>query len=217
MKSIHFTCLILFIVVCGLWSCDHKTVSIKATTNVDTTEVPIDFDTSKVILKNGFYQYVFDDENGYIKWGNDSFTNITSNGYLKDFFQGGRMRLRWANDKFIVIGRGTGSDTWFRIVLPLIPGEKGREYWNPLAFDEANGLVVYMNDNKGDSIWIVENMLSGKQLAIGKGLPPCGSAGTHYCVDSISIVNRELYLEWVTPHKHDDDKVKVVKRIQIDL
>ena len=112
--------------------------------------------------------------------------------------------------------RSTGSDTWLDIILPLTKNADLNYYENCLAVEKEKGIVVYEYPSE-DSILIAENISTKKKQIIGKNWLKCSSAFYHYCIDSISIKNNLLYIEWVVPNRIDKPNKKETKRIKLDV
>jgi hypothetical protein len=174
-------------------------------------------DTNLFVIDGSYYQFIpATDTTCYIKWGNTAVSNISSKAIGNWQVEYGEIGLQWSNDKFIGLCRGTGSDTWMDIILPLKSNEDVRFYENRLAIDEENGILVYEYPSE-DSIIIAENILTSKKQVLGKNWTPCSSFLYHYCIDSVSIVNKELYIEWVTPATMDVPNYKEFKQIKLNI
>jgi hypothetical protein len=188
-----------------------------ATEVKDTVENSIVLDTTRQVENDVFYQFIpVTDSTSRIKWGNQKITNISrvivDNYYLTDK----RLYLEWSNDKFIFLGKWGYGDTWVNIILPLQPGEDLRFYQNIMAVEKNRGYVVYEYPEE-DSILIAENILTGKQQVVGSNWNTCGSIFYHYCIDSISIKNETLYVEWVPLNEEKKNKKKEIKRVKLNL
>lgn len=176
----------------------------------------LNIERSKIEIANNYYQFVFaTDTTSFIKWGNDTFTNISTQEIDNYLLDKDKINLDWANKKFIVLKRNSGSDTWQHIVLQLKPKQEPIFYENSLAFDRENGLVVYESSSVNDTILIAENIITKRKKYLGKNWTKCSSAIHHYCIDSISINNHKLYLEWVTPNYIDKPNKKEIKIINL--
>jgi hypothetical protein len=184
----------------------------------DIVDKGITLDTSRQVEGEVFYQFIpVTDSTSRIKWGNKEISNI-SEEVIDNYFLTGdkRLNFQYANSKFIFFGRWRYSDTWCNIILPLKIGEDLRFYQNLMAVEKNRGFVVYEYPDE-DSILIAENILTKKQQVIGSGWAKCGSAFYHYCIDSISINNEMLYVEWILPNKVDKPNRKEIKRIKLNL
>jgi hypothetical protein len=176
-------------------------------------------DTSKVLLSDCYYQFIrISDSTSTIKWGSKGITNLFSDTTDNFFIEKDRISLKWANEKFISLGRGSGSDTWLNIILPLTKGADARIYENPMAVDKENGIIVFEHTfNECDTVLIAENILTGEKQIIGLDWKKCSSALNHYCIDSISVSKKQLYVEWTLPNKIDEPNKTDIKRVRLDL
>ena len=176
-------------------------------------------DTSKVQLSDSYYQFIkITDSTSTIKWGNKSITNYVSDTTNNFYIEKDEINLKWSNGKFIALGRSTGSDTWFNIILPLTKNTDVKFYENPLTVDKENGIIVYEYYFEiCDTILIAENIMTGKKQYIGAGWKKCSSVFNHYCIDSISVSKNQLYLEGTLPNNIDKPNKTEIKRIKLDL
>ena len=105
----------------------------------------------------------------------------------------------------IILERGCGMPCWYAVILPLDSAKPSFEIEMPEAYDMRNNLIAY-NGYQDTIVWI-ENFHTRQRVPIlGNN---CGSACNIYCVDSISVNNRELYLHYLTEYdfdKSDDQK-----------
>lgn len=214
----HIGQIILLIILFG---CNHQsdkeiTTSHKKVSIPNTNEEKLNIERSKIEIANSYYQFVFaTDTTSFIKWGNDKFTNTSYQEIDNYLLDKDKIILDWATKEFIVLKHNSGSDTWQHIVLQLKPKQEPIFYENSLAFDRENGLVVYEFPSVKDTILIVENIITKRKKYLGKNWTKCSSALHHYCIDSISINNQELYLEWVTPNYIDKPNKKEIKKINL--
>lgn len=190
---------------------------------IKQTDAPVPryppIDTSKVLLIDSYYQFIrISDSTSTVKWGNKAFSNVHSDTMDNFFIEKDRISLKWANEKFIALGRGSGSDTWLNIILPLIKGSPARLYENPMAVDKENGIIVYEHAfDECDTVLIAENIVSGKKQAIGLNWKKCSSPINHYCIDSITVLKKQLYLEWTLPNKIVEPNKTEKKRVRLDI
>ena len=102
--------------------------------------------------------------------------------------------------------------------MPLTKGSDAKIFENCLAVDKDNGIVVYEYPNfNTDTILIAENILTGKKQAIGRQWKKCSSYFSHYCIDSIDVNKKRLYIEWVLPNKINEHNEVEIKNIKLDL
>ena len=196
--------------------CDEQTDTL---TTRNENPLFVQVDTVREVDGDLFYQFIqATDSTAYIKWGNHTFTNISKTTVYSAYLAKERIYIRWFNKKFMVLGRGTGSDTWIDIVLPLTKDADLKFYENCMAFDKENGITVREWCCQTDTVLLAENITTGKQQALGKDWLKCGAVSfVHYCIDSISISNKILYVEWVLPHKIEEHNTKDTKRIKLDV
>lgn len=168
-------------------------------------------DTSRTNVSNGHFQYVpTSDSTSLIKWGNDNVSNISS-PFLNDDLDD-RVGVSWQTKKYIALRRSTGSDTWYEIILPLVSAQKEKLFYNPLAYDKKNDIVIYeYNFGSVDTVLVAENILNNKRQYIGKNWKACSSVFNHYCIDSISISNKLLYVKWTLPNKIEEPNKTEIK------
>lgn len=179
----------------------------------------VQVDTTREVEGDLFYQFIqATDSTAFIKWGNRTITNTSKTDLFSAYLEKERISIRWFNSKFMVLARGTGSDTWIHIVLPLTKDADLKFYENCMAFDKENGIAVREWYIESDTVLLAENIITGKKQALGKDWKKCGAASFfHYCIDSISVTNKTLYVEWVLPHKIEKQTTKETKRIKLDV
>lgn len=152
---------------------------------------------------NSYLQNVIDikvlplsDTSFCFKWGNKTFQS-QSQPFPNSLFNYHPLQLAWTSESYVALYLDTGSDTWLHVIFPLKASSEVRVYGNPLAYDKASDIVVFENYfGIGDTILIAENIKSGQRQFILNSGTACASAINHYCIDSIHINNRHLYLEW---------------------
>lgn len=172
--------------------------------------------TKDVVAKNttqkSFYKYEkLNDSLSVIKWGTKSYYNKTEP--IETFLLDEKTYENWRNEKFICLTRTMGSDTKFDIILPLKKNAKNKYISNSLAYDKINGKVVFEDGN----VLTVENLNTDSKETIGNDFKKCESFFIHYCIDSISINNNKVYIEWTTPNKIDKPNKKVINEIKIKI
>jgi hypothetical protein len=191
-----------------------ETEIVKQTTSLQRQYPQID--TDKIFISDSYYQFVrLTDSTSTVKWGNKSFSNFCKDTSDNFFFDKERIQLKWSNNKFIAIGRGAGSDTWFQIILPLTKDADLKIYENPLATDKDNDIIIY--EYNSDTVLVAENMTTGKKQIIGTNGKKCSSAFSHYCIDSISVSKKQLYIKWTLPNKIEEHNKTEIKRISLDI
>ena len=133
-----------------------------------------------------------------------------SNNYLDH-----KTSLQWSNDQFMCIRHSNGSDTWTDLILPFDSNEV-KFYENTLAYDKVNGIVIYETDSLPYQL-IAENITGNKKEFLGENWENCSSILPHYCIDSIHIENKELYVHWTLPNKIDKPNKTEVEKIKLKL
>lgn len=210
--------LLFSLISLSLIGCKADEVNPDDSAKVVEKNVVADLDsTIRILDRNGvFCEFIPASDSTYsIQWGDSSIT-YTSDLLLDEYLiNPERIRINWHNDRFLSLKAGTGSDTWFEAILSKNDPSLGRIYWNTLAFDRDAGIAVYEYGAK-DSLLIAESFYTQEQLVIGQNWTRCGSTFSHYCIDSISISSRELYIEWAAPDIYHSE-VKEIIREKIDL
>jgi hypothetical protein len=175
-------------------------------------------DTTRETQGDLFYQFIqATDSTAFIKWGNKEITNISKTDLFSNYLSKEKIDIDWANKKFLTLGRGTGSDTWINIVLPLTKGADLKFYENCMVFDKENGIAVREWYTGSDTVLLAENIMTGEKQAIGQDWKKEPISFYHYCIDSISISNNMLYVKWVLPNKLDDKATKEPKSIKLNF
>ncbi|RDC64322.1 hypothetical protein [Adhaeribacter pallidiroseus] len=149
-----------------------------------------------------------------ITWGNSS--GIRSSKEKIDFYLARRLYFQWENSQYLILKGGTGSGVWINLVLPFDKLEKVKTFDNMLCFDAENNLVASQYYN--DTVLVVQNLKSDQKQYIILEDTPCGAASNLYCIDSVGIRNKELYLKWTTANlAKDSSRIYEEKRFQIKI
>lgn len=152
------------------------------------------------------------DSTSFLRWTNGKITfnssEAISNNYLDH-----KTSLQWSNDHYICLRHSNGSDTWTDLILPFNNNEV-RFYENTLAYDKINGIVVYETDSLPYKL-VAENILGKEKQFLGENWKNCSSLFPHYCIDSIHIENKELYVDWAVPNKIDQPNTAEVQKIKL--
>jgi hypothetical protein len=201
MKSILILFTAALLVACHTApeSADQKTYPPKVIKSAEG-EIPqhrLQVDTNKIYSGENFYQLIpVTDSTSRLKWGNKS-ANYTSPKVFENWMLSEKMWLDWSNNKFIVLAFDMGNDSWYNVVLPFANGKGPEFFWRPIAFDHENGIIVSAYGVGPDSILLATDVLTNKIQPVGKGWKTCQDThGPHYCVDSVSIANKQLYVQW---------------------
>ena len=213
----YFFFLIITFLSCGQKSIKENIVLNEKITNPKQYECEID--TSIVKENDYFYQIVkVSDTSSYLKWGNKKNTFYCKTEIDNFYLEKERLHFKWKNSKFICLGRSCGSDTWINILLALKENTNPQIYENALAFDKENGIVICEGFIHEDPPLIAENINTGEKEILGKNWTKCDVGSFyHYCIDSISVTNKELYVKWATPHKLEENPMFETKRIKLKI
>jgi hypothetical protein len=203
---------ILIIIILSLYSCssdtqetsslkEKETISDSVKSVKDTFSI---YPEMRNILneknstpENNYYKLIpTTDSTCKIEWGNTKLKRI-SEDYHFHFVR--EIRLDWENTDFMVLKGSSEMDSWFNVILPLDSQSKVSDIWNPMAYNKFYNLIV--EEGHGDTIVIVRNIKTGKSQTEIDSENSCQSPFNHYCIDSISILNKELYIKWAFPKK----------------
>ncbi|HRG02347.1 MAG TPA: hypothetical protein PKZ75_14610 [Bacteroidia bacterium] len=149
----------------------------------------------------------FTDSTCKIEWGTEKFTRKTETDF--HFHIARHFHSVWDNLKFKSIRAHTGSDSWFEIYLPLDSNKSEIIIDNPLARDREKSLIV--SEGWGDTIVFITNLITREKKGIVEKEFKCESAFWHYCIDSVSLKNSELYLDL----KSVDGKSKKLRKYKL--
>ena len=176
-----------------------STLRVNSQSNYKNTPLPKNINT-----ENGYFvKYSLVSDTSYIiSWGNKKFhRNLDEKTIGADAWY---PRYEYSNDSVIILRAGCGNPCWYALILPLNKNKQIRRVDFPEGYDMKNNLIVYLGNN--DTLIVIENYLDGKRKAIiGKN---CGSSFNGYCIDSISINNRQFYMRWFTDYEFDKPKNK---------
>ena len=142
-----------------------------------------------------------------IEWTTEKFDRKTNSDF--HFHIARHFESVWDNLKFKSIRTHTGSDSWFEIYLPLDTNKSEIIIENPLARDRGKSLIV--SEGLGDTLVFITNLVTKERKAILEKEFKCESTFWHYCIDSISINNSELYLSL----KSVDKKTKTLRKYKL--
>jgi len=188
----------------GCVDSDKKHIS-NAPINLPTKEKnEVDFDSliakyfedKSFKWENGvFVKYFCEGEKLFIEYGNEEFSKI-----LKDTFEClapfDRFSNPWKyNDDFLLFRFGCGSPCWGVNVLPLNPNDYDQEYMYPYDFDSKNNILIHFDaDNSDEDFLLKATNLKTKKTELIETLD-CGAAFQGFCIDSISIKNKVVFLQ----------------------
>lgn len=154
------------------------------------------------------------DSTSYIQW-TDGNIFYRSSKPIDNFYIDEKTYIKWSNEKYICLRHSNGSDTWTDIILPFETNNV-KLIDNALAYDKLNGIVVFETDSVDYKLF-AEKIQSGKRDYFGKDWEKCSSVFPHYCVDSISLSNKNLYVEWITPNFSEKITKRQIKKIRLTL
>ncbi|PIQ22147.1 MAG: hypothetical protein COW65_04850 [Cytophagales bacterium CG18_big_fil_WC_8_21_14_2_50_42_9] len=151
-------------------------------------------------LKNFFLLNKASDSTCRITWGNN---RVTRSGNEEiDIYLARRLHYQWENSQYLILKGGTGSGAWINMVLPFDKSDKVKTFENILCFDAEDNLVASQYYN--DTILVVQNLKTDQKQYIVLEGTPCEAASNLYCIDSVGIKNKELYLKWATANLAND-------------
>ncbi|MPS72572.1 MAG: hypothetical protein E2590_05395 [Chryseobacterium sp.] len=134
---------------------------------------------------------------------------------IDNFYLDEKTRLKWANEKYMCLRHSNGSDTWTDIVLSF-DNNNFKLIDNSLIYDKINGVVICETDSANYKLF-AESINSGRKQYFGNDWADCSSVFPHYCIDSINLSDKDLYLEWVLPNKTEKSTRKQIKKIRLNL
>ncbi|MBL7790175.1 MAG: hypothetical protein JNL75_10145 [Chitinophagales bacterium] len=210
------------LLIIAFLSCDQNCIKDSKVLNgkdPKSVQYECEIDTSVIKEDDNFYQVIkLSDTSSYLKWGNKETTFYSKTEIDNFYLEKERLHFQWINKKFICLGRSSGSDIWLNIILPLKEDAKPKIYENALAFDKENGLVICEGFIHKEAPLKAENIYTGETEILGKNWTKCDACSFyHYCIDSISIKNRELYVKWATPHKLVEKPKFETKRVKLKI
>jgi hypothetical protein len=149
-----------------------------------------------------------------LEWGknnirNSSFSTFDSSDILK-------CNLVTETEEYTVLR--LDKDTLIRksIILPLNSKSQEIQYQNAICADFENRTIILEHTSQ-DTVLFVENFVTKKKMVLGKGFVPCQSGYAHDCLDSLVFHDNKLIFKWVTPDKHQKDRMVELKRFKIRL
>lgn len=162
-----------------------------------------------------FDKYTFEiikvtDSTSNIKWTDAKMVQLSSKP-INNFYLDEKTHLKWANNKFICLRHSNGSDTWTDILLPF-DNNNFKLIENSLVYDKINGIVICETDSANYKLF-AENIKSGRKQFFGNDWENCSSVFPHYCIDSINLADKNLYIEWIIPNKTEKSTKKQIKKI----
>jgi len=175
----------------------------ETTTNFDNERVDLYINLNDTVLmsNNIFLVYKHESIDSFqVKWGKAN-NNMVYCDTLP-IFPSGLPILTWHNDYAICLTQGCGTDCFFAYIL-LLQTSEIKTYMYPLAYDTANNLIAYANDNYNSKTFLfVENFLTGEKREITEDYLPGPHSGD--AIDSINFIQNGLFVKW----RDSQDKIK---------
>lgn len=146
-----------------------------------------------IITSEGNYLvFLYITDSSYlIKWGDSLRFIITSDTI--DVLGSGTLQIAESSKTSILLKQSCGTCCQLGIILSLSPVIY-KKYIFVEAFDLTNNLIAYIPEGI-DSFLVIENFVTGKKKIINE-TDLCPAAFKGECIDSISIVNKQLYIRW---------------------
>lgn len=141
-------------------------------------------------------------------WGTSEFKNyqIFDNFVLDKE----KIHVEYKNNDFIILKRGTGSDDWINIILPIKKNAEVVRINQILAFDSIKNIAVSQNYNSEEYPFQLINLKTLEKDSIKFDTKNCESANIIYCIDKIYFAKNTLFINWTTPTKIDKKGKTVV-------
>jgi len=152
------------------------------------------------------------DSTSFLSWTNGK-KNFLSSESISNHYLDDKTSLQWSNDQYMCLRHSNGSDTWTDLILPFNSNEI-KVYENTMAYDKVNGIVIYETDSLPYQL-VAENIVGKEKEFLGENWKKCSSIFPHYCIDSISVENKELYVNWGLPNKIDQPNTTEVQKIKL--
>lgn len=169
----------------------------------------------KEMNENGSYYMLTrkSDSTVQVIWGNDTLMREYSKPLELMFAE--RIHKEWNNNDYLILQYGTGSGTWQNLALPLNSKDSVQVFENALSFDTAHNILAI--EQLGDTVFTVHNLKTQQKQFIIESARPCDAAQNSACIDTLSIINKELYYKWLTPNKYSDKKSSLEKRVRLSI
>ena len=164
-------------------------------------EEPLDscrwIDLTKVVTPSGNYIAYerFDNFKYRIVWGNKNLKRILTDTFYCDAPPVAKPHFEKENKDYVMLGFGCGSPCWGSIYLPLNDKQDVTRVYYEYAADLDHHLVAALGLDETKTFIAVHNLKTGKVQEI-KLEKECESAIPTYCLDSLSIIGKNLYFRW---------------------
>ena len=143
-------------------------------------------------------------DSSQIIWGNSSFKN--SQNFENFVLDKDKIKTKWKNENFIILQRGTGSEAWINLILPIKKNEKLFQTDQVLAFDPINNIIVRQNYNSKEYPFYLIKLNTLEKDSIRFETKNCESVNIINCIDKIDFNEKALIINWTTPNKFKEKK-----------
>ena len=143
-------------------------------------------------------------DSSQIIWGNSSFKN--SQNFENFVLDKDKIKTKWKNENFIILQRGTGSEAWINLILPINKNEKVLQTDQVLAFDPIHNIIVRQNYNSEEYPFQLIKLNTFEKDSIRFETKNCESINIINCIDKIDFNEKTLIINWTTPNKFKEKK-----------
>ena len=140
-------------------------------------------------------------DSSQIIWGNSSFKN--SQNFENFVLDKDKIKTKWKNENFIILQRGTGSEAWINLILPIKKNEKLFQTDQVLAFDSINNTIVRQNYNSKKYPFQLIKLNNLEKDSIRFETKNCESVNIINCIDKIDFNEKALIINWTTSNKFE--------------
>ena len=140
-------------------------------------------------------------DSSQIIWGNSSFKN--SQNFENFVLDKDKIKTKWKNENFIILQRGTGSEAWINLILPIKKNEKLFQTDQVLAFDSINNIIVRQNYNSKEFPFQLIKLNTLEKDSIRFETKNCESVNIINCIDKIDFNEKALIINWTTSNKFE--------------
>ena len=140
-------------------------------------------------------------DSSQIIWGNSTFKN--SQNFENFFLDKDKIKTKWKNENFIILQRGTGSEAWINLILPIKKNEKLFQTDQVLAFDSINNIIVRQNYNSKEFPFQLIKLNTLEKDSIRFETKNCESVNIINCIDKIDFKEKALIINWTTQNKFE--------------
>ena len=140
-------------------------------------------------------------DSSQIIWGDSTFKN--SQNFENFFLDKDKIKTKWKNENFIILQRGTGSEAWINLILPIKKNEKLFQTDQVLAFDSINNTIVRQNYNSKKYPFQLIKLNNLEKDSIRFETKNCESVNIINCIDKIDFNEKALIINWTTSNKFE--------------